>query len=325
MAKGILTKPPATTKVRVSPGVYKDVPVKASVKPAAKKKGKGGPANYQGLTKDQSAVINQRQGQDLQLGDYAGGQMQGIQDAYSQPFDWNQGPAAPVTGDYNQWVNQQMGNYNSAYDSRMKPVEAQQNDDFEQQMANRGIPMGSQLYNQQKQQLLQSQNDARTQAYASGQGQAVSSAQGLFNVGTQAHGNALSEAMSKRNMPLNEYNQIMAAQSGQGAQNLAYSQTLGAQNNAASQQIRAAKAMPHGGGGGGGGGGAMWQQYGFKSPQEYDAYKTAQARSNAQWDYANNPQYRQPQQASGWATGLGGILGGFAQGAGNAFGSWMGK
>lgn len=286
---GILSKPPAKPKP----------------------KGKGAPKaqNLKGLTGDQNQAINDRQSQDASLQGIAGGQLGAIQGAYSQPFDWNQGPASPITGDYKGWVDSQMQNYNSAFDKRMAPIEKQQNDDFEQMMANRGIPVGSNLYNQQKSQLLQSQNDARTQAYASGQGQAIQGAESLFNVGTQAHGNAISEAMSKRNMPLNEYNMINAAQSPMMMQNLGYAQTLGAQNNQAKNQIMVNKQSPHGGGGGGGGAGPVWQQAGFPSYQDYQAYQTAQNRANQMWEFQNNPQYRQPKSPSPWAS-AGGLLGG---------------
>lgn len=317
-------------QVRVSPGVYRPTSGGKGIStppPKAKgkgKKGKGkGPKEQSlgGLTPEQNQAINLRQDADIGLSQFGNQMMPGIIDSYSQPFNWEGLPSAPVTGDYNAWVDEQMGNYNKAFDDRMNKVFDRDMESFEQRMANTGNPPGSPRYNMELEQLRQSQNDARTQAYAQNQGQAVQSAQSLFGIGSQARGNALNEGMMQRNMPLNEFNAIYGATSGMAGQNLGYSQALGLQNDEQAFNKWMMQNTPRGGGGGGGGGGAgpLWQQYGFKSPMEYDAYKTQQARDNAMWDYQNNPQYRQPRgpsagsQFGGQVLGTGlGILGMYA-------------
>lgn len=307
--KGTLTKPPSRAQQVARH--------KAEAENRAK--GKGG-ARFMGLNKDQNAAINQQQGQDLGIGATKGGLLSGINDSYSQPFNWDSVTQAPVTGDFGDWRDTQIQQGNQAFDSRMNPIFEQQKQDFDQQMANRGIPMGSDLYNKQYQQLQQSQNDARQQGYFQNSQNAGQNAQQFFDIGTQAHQGSYNDQLARRNMPAQDYATLSGLQSPMMMQNLGYSQTLGAQNNQAKQQLWVNKNSPHGGGGGGGGGGEppIWQQYGFSSPQEYDAY--SDARGINQYN-ATHPQQQQPNPY----VSLGGsILGSVTQGimngwAGNGF------
>ena len=346
MAQGILSNPPKLT--RVSPGVYRDANGKTvqsqngkTVDAKAKNnkdKAKNqaapapqGPQALPGLTEGQNSLINQRQGQDQQLGNMAGTALTNTQQDLSQPFDWNNQNYAlpnspdysgvsqiPGGSDYNQWRQQQIDLSNQAFENRFAPVFKQQNDDFEQQMQNRGIPVGSDLYNKQKSALQQSQSDQRLQSQSAAMNQAANDASSFANVGFQAHNtgmqdvntkydagvtaanNNLTRAQQARYGNLNEYNQLAGAQSGMGMQNLGYSQNYNMQqmqnaNNAALQNDQQAherwmmQNTPRGGGGGGGGAGPVWQQYGFSSPMEYDAYKTAQARDQQMWQWNNQP------------------------------------
>lgn len=283
MAKGLQTKPPKANK------------------------------NATGAKKWQK----QTQRSDVQLGQIAKGQIAGIGDAYSQPLDYSQAPTAPVTGDYNNWVNEQMGNYNKAFDERYNPVFAEQNEDIDQQLANKGIPMGSELYEREKNRILQSQNDARTQAYAQGQAQAVNSAGQLFDIGTQARGNSLAEMQAQRNQPLTDYANLMSAQSGLGMNQLQYKQDLGKIKAQGDEQIRVSNATYRGGGGGGGS--TAWGDYGFSTPQELDAYRVAQARDQATWA-ANLAKGNAEKKPNAYAGLIGGALGAGLQGwASNGF------
>jgi hypothetical protein len=303
---------PASTKRQAS-GLTAEPP-KGS-KPSTKRKEPRQP-KYQYLNKRQTKTINQTNTGDIGLGDTALKQMPGIEQSYSQPFDYAGGPQAPVTGDYNQWVNNQMGTYANAYDQRMNPNFQQEAEDFEQQMANRGIPVGSELYNQQKQLMKQSQNDARTQAFASGQQNAISGASSLFNVGTQARGNYITEGLQQRNQALSDYSNLMGARSQMPMQNLQYSQQRGMQKQAedasmaqTQAQIQAQMAMAAmKGGGGGGGSQPVWAQYGFSSPQEYDQYQI-------QLQQQANPTPKQPNPYASILGQVGGaVLGGWATG-----------
>lgn len=280
-------------------------------KGGGKQKGKGKVKEQQlsGLTPGQNQLINQTQAQDYWLGEQGAGFRPAIEESFRQPFDWNSMPAAPVQGDYQGWVDEQMGNYNSAYDQRMDPVFKKQLAEFESDAYNKGWAPGSENYDREKKNLLASQNDARTQAYAQNQGQAVNSAGQLFNVGQQARGSAVAEGMQQRYQPFNEMQMFYGAQSPMGLQNLGYSQARQMQQDEIANQRWMMKNTPRGGGGGGGGSNPLWAQYGFSSPMEYDAYKTAQARANQQWEWDNNPNYNQPRGPSTGSQLLGGALG----------------
>lgn len=309
--QGIMSKPPTGGGVRVSPGVYRDAKGNLSNSSGGKKDAKkqGGGKRMDGLNKAQQTAINQRQEADIGLGNQANAMMPRIEEAYANPYDFSQLPSAPVSGDFNNWRQSQIDAANQDFENRMNPMFKQQSDDFEQQMANRGIPMGSALYNQQKEQLMKTQNDQRQSMLSSAMGQAGQNAEQFFNVGTQARGNALNEGLMQRNMPLNEFNALYGARSGMDMQNLGYTQARGMAN----LQGQIQRSMPRGGGGGGGGAGPMWQQYGFSNPMEYDAYRTNQAREQAMWEWNNQP--KGPKGPS-----AGSILGGQALGTGLALG-----
>lgn len=311
--KGLLNKPTASVGGK---------PVKGSGGRGGGRRNKQqayypGQQSYEGLNPDQNRTINQRMQGDVGLGDAANSLMPGIQGAYQQPFDWSQLPTAPwqqgqdVKGMAQGYQDQVYENFARTADPEFK----RQADDFEQQMANRGIPMGSDLYNQQKKALLDAQEgqrqDMRTQALQGSDAYATN----WNNLGTQNYQNAYTMAGARRDMPLNDYNKLYGATSGFAAQNLGYSQGLGLQNDAQNADMALFRASHSGGGGGGGGGGSgsggYSDKYGFATPQEYDAYKVAMDRANKQWEWSNNPQYNQPtqQQPNPWASFSGMALG----------------
>jgi hypothetical protein len=335
-AQGLLSPPPAVSTPAAPP------PAVSTPEPA--------PQALPALTQPQNEVINNIQEGDLQLGDTANQMLPQVNQSFEQPFDWGKYEAmAPVQGDYNNWVNQQMQNYNSAFDSRMNPVFSQQTESFEQKMANRGIPMGSELYNREKSRMEQAQNDARTQAYAANQGQAIQGARSLFDVGSQAQQNALGLGQAARYGSLNDYSALRGAQSGMAGQNLGFSQgmqmqqggfdfqkamqeglfgqqrTLAEQgfdwqkqlqeqqNKAAMQQLKYATKNR----GGGGPAPTAWERAGFGSYQDMAAFEEAQRRDSQLWNWQNAPQQdggpSPGYQLGGSILGTGlGILGGMA-------------
>jgi len=239
----------------------------------------------EGLNRMQERALRQQERQDVNLGGTAGGLLPEIGASYEQPFDFSALPSAPVSGDFSDWRNQQIQQSYNLFSKRQEPQFQQQQQDLEQQLYNRGIPVGSELYNNQMQQLQRQQEDARQSAMVNAQGIAGQNAGQFFDIGTQARGNALSEGLLQRNMPLNEYAALMGARSGLAGQNLAYSQERGLTGLQADLQLRNARQMPRGGGGGG----EVWQQYGFSSPLEYDAYQTQKKRDEYLWALENTP------------------------------------
>lgn len=271
---GILSKPPRSTHEQRA-----KYNAKHGAGAWAAKMGKapgGGSSAPQG-------VLPQQEYGDEQLGGFANEQLPGIQQSFEQPFDWQKyQEMAPVTGDYNQWVDSQMQTYNKAFDERMNPQFQEQLNSFEQTMANRGIPMGSELYNREKSRMEQSQNDARTQAYAANQGQAIQGAESLFGIGTAAQQNALGLGQAARYGSLNDYQALTGAQSGFQQQKALQDDSQAAQM----QQLKFASKNR-------GGGGApipSWQQQGFGSFQDQLAFMDARDRANQQWTWQNAPQ-----------------------------------
>lgn len=275
--------------------------------------GAGGPGankkRLSGLNKSQDYAIDQRNTADIALGDQANSMLGQVADAYSQPFNWDALPDAPVGEDFNAWRQGQIDSTYEDFNRRFDPQFQQQSQDFEQQMANRGIPMGSELYNREKSRMEQTQSDARQSAMVQAQALAGQNAGQFFDIGTQARGNALNEGMMQRNQPLAEFNQLYAARSPFDLQNLNYSQQRGLQQQQHQNALAQMKAVPRGGGGGGGGGGGDWQEMGFSSPMEYYAWKQAESRANQQWNWDNNPQYQSPGGPSYGAQLGGGLLG----------------
>lgn len=250
----------------------------------------------------QQGVLEQQEYGDQQLGGIANEQLPEIQQSFQDPFDYGKYEAmAPVTGDYNEWVDSQMQNYNKAFDDRMNPQFAQQTESFEQQMANRGIPMGSELYNREKSRMEQGHNDARTQAYAQNQGQAIEGAQSLFNVGTAAQQNALGLGQAARYGSLNDYNALTGAQSG-------FQQQQYLQDDAQKAQMQQLKFAAKNRGGGGAPVPA-WQQAGFSSYQDMIGFEDARNRGNSMWSFQNDPRYQQEQGPSTGSQVGGAILG----------------
>lgn len=323
-------------------GIASPPPKPAPKKNAQKRNRNKGMQQLGGLTKQQNKAINLRQEADIGLSQNANQMLPGVYDAYSQPFDWNSLPQqsgqldwqnmpdAPGMDDYNSWVDSQMQNYNQAFDQRMEPIFAKQDENFRQRMANEGVAEGSEKYNNAYKEMTQGQNDARTQAYAANQGQAVNSAMSMFgagqqnrnravgegitqfDVGNQVYDRALQNSMAQRNLPLSEFNSMYGAVSGMPLQNLGYSQAQGLQQQDFRNQSKLLAQSKAGMGGGGGGSGEpnnIWNKYGFATPQEYDAYKVAQQRDQAMWDYANNPAYRSKGGPSAGSQLLGGVLG----------------
>lgn len=134
---------------------------------------------------DQYNQINQG------LGDIAQKGLGSVQSTLDQPFDWSKIAAAPVnagtTGQY-------------AIMARLQPQIQQQNDAFDQQMANQGIAPGSEAYTNAKRSLSQSQNDLLSQAALQG-----------INLDTSARQEGIQEQEFARTEPLNIVNSLRSS------------------------------------------------------------------------------------------------------------------
>lgn len=271
-----------------------------------------------GISKDERALINQREAADLALGDMGQHMLPGVQSAYEQPFDTSRLPQSPwdAAGDVKGLYDKYYQDTYSDFERTAEPEFQKQIADFDTAMVQRGIPVGSELYNKQRKELLDTQEGQRqtmrTQAM-----QGAGSQANLWNtMQSQNFQGAYDYYNNERNRPLSEYNALIGSQSGIGDKAL---DQIYARQNAQWQMAH----TPHGGGGGGGGGsGGYSDKYGFATPQEYDQYRMNLGLQQKEAEYALAAKYgpKAPSQPSGWATGLGGILGGIATGIGGALG-----
>lgn len=273
--------------------------------------------SYQGLNDQQAQVINNQNQADIGFSNYNLGQQQGVFDAYSQPFDQSQLPTSPWA--QGQTIKDMEGEYyNRAlenYDRSMADANKQQDADLDKWAYETGNYAGSPAYEKKAKSIYAARDSAKQNAMDSAYFNAGQNATTWNNLGTQNFQNAYGFQQDMRNMPASEYAKIQGLITGMPGQNLGYSQGLGLQQQDFQNQKWMMKNTPRGGSGGGGGGsGPLWQQYGFASPMEYDAYKQQQARDAQSWEWANNPQYQKPSQPSPWA-GAAGQIGGIALGS----------
>lgn len=184
--------------------------------------------------------------------------LQGIQDR--APFDPSQMGLPELAMSPEQWAEQRQRAEQVAmesFDRQMGPQFEKQKADFERQMAAKGVPANSELYNRQFEQMMNSQNSMRQNAMSS-----------AFESGRQEQEMGFNQAMAGRGQMFNEntmayqmpYQQMAAYapfyQQGQQQQWLGNQQGLDRQhqfdmlNRQGRWDMRKIAATPRGGGGG---------------------------------------------------------------------------
>lgn len=248
MAKGILSKPPKKNDKK-------------------KSKAPGMPNNkYKGLNKTENELINQGMGRDRLLGKGAEkAAKRAIKDfdysfnyqKYGPPEDvsYDDLPTQPVSGDFANWRQEQINLANQTFDDAFQDQFRQQNDQFMQNMEERGIPIGSQLYNTELNNLQKNQNQARRANLAAAMSSAGDQASQFFNVGTQARQGVIGERVGKygqqfaqnqnrmNNALQQRYGDITDLQTLQGAMGGYANQAYGNQQQNVSQGAQAAAMM----------------------------------------------------------------------------------
>lgn len=86
---------------------------------------------------------------------------------------------------------------------RLDPMFASQRQSMEQDLANKGIGLGSKAYDTSNRQQYEGQNDAYNNLLLTGHGQS-------FNEGLAQHQNAYQEALTNRNQPINEITALLS-------------------------------------------------------------------------------------------------------------------
>ena len=127
-------------------------------------------------------LLNNQNNASLGLGSAINSQLGNVQNTMSQPFN----PNLPQVG-----INAGQ-NYQDAAMSRLAPQISQQRELLNNQLANQGIPVGSQAWQTAQMNQGQKENDLL----------AANTTQG-FNTGLAANQNAYNQALTNYNMPLN--------------------------------------------------------------------------------------------------------------------------
>ena len=336
--RGILSAPPARRQAQKPQR-------KAQPKTRSRRERKKENQVYTGLNTPQRDIVQQREQQDIALGEVAGEQIPRVDQRFDTEFDWNALPQAgpqvdwnalpqaPVQGDFQTWRQEQIDATNADFERRTAPQFKQDEDDLRQYLANTGNGPGSPRYEKEMEKMRQSHSDARQTQLVNAMGIAGQNAGQFFDVGSRARqgaigegvtrfdmgnlgrSNALQEGLQQRYMPLNELNQLNAARSGMDMQNLGYAQGRNIQDDQQAHDRWMLQHQPRGGGGGGGGGAAPFM--GFGSAQDMWAAQDARARAQQMWEWQNAPKSpRGPSNSSlmgGQILGTGlGLLGAYA-------------
>lgn len=311
-ANSSASTPAATTRAaskwtRTGPGTYKDQygNVLKGQKVAPKKdmsqRGQtpGQQQGQAGATTDQTTT--ETPFQDLtpeqqmnQIGDVSGnvGMRMG---GFSGQFDPNtfQQQYQPQ---FNEAMDRARQSVMNQFEQRNSQAFAQERQDFETSMANRGIAPGGPQYNRELQAMTDRQDRARQEAMNA----AEQAAQGVQQ---QAYQQATGVAMLPGEI-WGQYQAPVLAQYGQAgtmtqmAQQQQYAKELAAQEN--KYRLQQIKATPHGGGGGGGG------------LDPYQQYELAQTMGRYN---------QQPQQPNPYAQAAGAFAGSFGAGLASRYGS----
>lgn len=158
------------------------------------------PTVVQTLSPDQQALYDKSVATKLQLGDLSTQGADALQGIVGKKLDVGSLPAAP--GDATQTRNSVI----NAMMSRVNEDTANSKDQKNSDLVAAGLHPGDKGYNDQIALIDRGYNDARNTAITS----AGAEAQRDFNMDTQARKDALAEAITQREMPLNEVTALMS-------------------------------------------------------------------------------------------------------------------
>lgn len=282
----------------------------------------GQPIVTQTLNDQEQKKLDQERQLETGANDQALSQFGQLKDQWGQPLNYDNQPQVNLDQEQfrQSWEDKMYGRQAKRLDRQF----ADQGQSFEQQMADRGIPVGSDLYNKQKQQFEQNKADTYEGARVSAMQQSGQEAQRQFGNTLTARQQGISETNSLRDRPLNEIGGLMALGSGvaqpqfQGFQGqqvantdvagtaLGYAQ-LGqsAADNSAARDVQLQALAKRGGGG-----------------KEDPAAALQRQKELLQFQYDNDPRYRNQPKGPSAGSQIGGMVaGGIAAGVGRGIGN----
>ena len=156
------------------------------------------------LSPEQQQILAGRQGLDIGLQQTAQGLLPSIQQQLQQPFSYEGIPGLPTTGDLSadrQRMEQKL--YDTFLD-RMQPQFDREQERLEQQLANQGVPRGSEKYTKALDDMRQRQNDALMQASARATELGGQELRRSFDIGLEGRKQGIAEYTDQRYAPLTE-------------------------------------------------------------------------------------------------------------------------
>lgn len=106
------------------------------------------------------------------------------------------------------------GSIYDKFDRRMSDQFGREQEDLKQYLANRGIPMGSERYNKEMEELSRRQNDARLDAQSQAIQMGGAEQQGLFNMNLAGRQQGINERSYLFNQPLQQAQALQGMQQG---------------------------------------------------------------------------------------------------------------
>jgi len=189
------------------------------------------PTVTQTLTPQAQETLNAQQRVQTSLANLGQQGVQTAQNVMGTPFQFG-GPSVQTALDTSQIAKMPVNAGTTGQEaimSRLEPSLARNRVSTETQLINQGLRPGSEAYNNAINLLGQQENDARTQAVMQGLGLDISSNAQGFNqalqggqFGNTAQQQALAQAISSRQMPLNEITALMSGSQIQNPQFGAY-------------------------------------------------------------------------------------------------------
>jgi hypothetical protein len=158
-----------------------------------------------------------------------------VSNQYAQPFTGGNLPSYGINPSQT---------YSDAIMARLQPQMQMQQKQFDAQMANQGIPVGSEAYNNAARQFAQNQNDQRTSAIVGGMGVGLQANQQQYGQNLTNYNNTLANAQGIKNLATPNYINPASQQTTAGADALSaqignYNAQMGQYNagQAANQNI----------------------------------------------------------------------------------------
>ena len=173
----------------------------------------------QTLTPEQTRILNEQNAAKLKLSQLASTGATNASTALSKPFSFG-GPDVQTSLDTSNIAKMPINAGTTAQDAimaRLNPTLAKNRVSTETQLINQGLRPGTEAYDNAIQLLGQQENDQRTQAVLQGLGLDINANNQGFNQSVQsgqfantAQGQALAQALTKRNQPLNEITALLS-------------------------------------------------------------------------------------------------------------------